>query len=101
MDEEIIRDIFGDIDCNYEVITFQNDRSNVVINCDINSYEQINNFVTCYMKHTNETLKIKLKKNITEKSIFSAHVLYRCHQDARYEGTRMVKPILEKIQRKI
>jgi len=33
MDEEIIRDIFGDI-------TFQNDCSNVVINCDINSYEQ-------------------------------------------------------------
>ena len=65
------------------------------INCNIFSHPDVNSFIKFYTKETNEILKLKFKKKETEKSIYKIKNIYRCHLDARYEGTRDTKAVLE------
>ena len=56
--------------------------------CGISSQEEIETFVNDYAVTNGETLKLKLKKPSTPKSLFKVRSIYRCHHDTRYEKTR-------------
>ena len=68
-----------------------------VVNCNLDSAENIVQLVGRYMEETNETLKLKYKKKSkSEKGNLKEKVLYRCHHDTRYEKTRDANFVYEK-----
>jgi len=99
MEKDLIADIFKEIGFSHKIVSLSSDeygQVDIEINCNISDFVEISKFIEAYTKYTNETLKVKWRKKITEKSIYSERVLYRCHHDTRYENTRGAKSILEK-----
>ena len=96
MNKQLIEDVFEETDFFYEIVSFKKElgSTEVGVHCNITTFEEINEFITSYMKFTNETLKIELKKKCTEKSIYFERIIYRCHHDTRYEKTRESKTLL-------
>ena len=80
----------------FEVQAIEGVRENwkAEILCHISCQKQIETFVANYKQRTSETLKLKLNKPSTPKSIYEVRSTYRCHQDTRYEKTRDAKGIL-------
>ena len=80
----------------FEVQAIEGVRENwkAEILCHISCQKQIETFVANYKQRTGETLKLKLKKQSTPKSIYEVRSTYRCHHDTRYEKTRDAKGIL-------
>ena len=68
----------------------------VVFECSIICQEDIDKFLEFYMKETNGTIKLKVKKKDKKKSIYKIKSSYRCHRDFRYENTRDAESILRK-----
>ena len=62
--------------------------------CHISCQKQTGTFVANYKQRTGETLKLKLKKSSTPKSIYEVGSKYRCHHETRYQKTRDAKGIL-------
>ena len=99
MEKDLIANIFKAIGFNHEIVSFSSDeygQADIEIKCNLSNFAEINKFTETYTKYTNETLKVKIRKKITEKSIYAERVFYRCHHDTRYENTRDAKSILEK-----
>jgi len=64
--------------------------------CRIKSEEEIKAFVSDYNHLTDETLKLKLNKPSTPKSIYEVRSIYRCYHDTRYQKTRDANALLSK-----
>ena len=98
MDEDTLRDILQEyFSEDFKITSFVKNEKECTanINCNIVSSDGVNSFVQYYTKETNETLKLKLKRKETEKSIYKVKAIYRCHQDTRYERTRDTRAVLE------
>ena len=61
-----------------------------ILNATYYSHSDVDSFDKVYTKGTNEILKLKFKKKVTEKSIYKIKNIY-----TRYEGTRDTKTVLE------
>ena len=55
--------------------------------CHSSCQKQIETLVADYKQRTGETLKLKLKKPPTPKSIYEVRSTYRCHPNTTYEKT--------------
>ena len=93
--KEILNDYFKD---NYEISSsVKEGEFYAVVNCNLDSAEDIVQLVGRYMKETNETLKLKYKKKSKlEKGNLKVKKVYRCQHDMRYEKTRDASIVSEK-----
>ena len=102
MDEQTCRDSRDQeqyFEGNFELLSFiKHDTYSYDINfdCNTNNDEGVNRFVDFYMKEANKTIKLKHKKNDKQRRVFNVEATFRCHNDARYEGTREVDAVLDK-----
>jgi len=97
--EEKLGEFLCDVFCkNFEIVSRECKQNGdfYVINCNLDSSEAIKSFIESYMEETNETFKLKYKKNITDKSKFRVKEVFRCHHDTRYENTRDATAVFEK-----
>ena len=95
----MLNDIFSAIGFNHEIKSFSLDefgQADIEIKCNLSNFSDISKFIAQYEQYTNETLKVKIRKKETDKGIYKERVIFRCHHDTRYEGTRDSKSILEK-----
>ena len=85
--KEILNDYFKD---NYEISSsVKEGEFYAVVNCNLDSAEDIVQLVGRYMEETNETLKLKYKKKSKlEKGNLKVKKVYCCQHDMRYEKTR-------------
>ena len=56
-------------------------------NCNISNEQGVNRLVNLYVKETNNTIKLKYKKEDKHRSIFNVKATHRSHHGTRYEGT--------------
>ena len=93
--KEILNDYFKD---NYEISSsVKEGEFYAVVNCNLDSAEDIVQLVGRYMEETNETLKLKYKKKSKlEKGNLKVKKVYRCQHDMRYEKTRDASIVSEK-----
>jgi len=56
---------------NIDTVSFD-----IKFNCDISEEGEVNSFVDCYMKETNETIKLKYKKKDRQRSIYTVKAIY-------------------------
>ena len=99
MERDLIADIFKEVGFDHEIVSFSSDeyhQADIEIKCNLSNFAELNKFIEAYTKYTSETLKVKVRKKNTDKSIYTERVFYRCHHDTRYENTRDAKSILEK-----
>ena len=93
--KEILNDYFKD---NYKISSsVKEGEFYAVVNCNLDSAEDIVQLVGRYMEETNETLKLKYKKKSKlEKGNLKVKKVYRCQHDMRYEKTRDASIVSEK-----
>lgn len=93
-----LKDVFLDIGFFFKINNSkqENNRTEVDLSCNIATHDDVEKFISSYMKHTNETIKIRTRKKCTEKGIYSHWASYRCHHDTRHEKTRDSKAVLAK-----
>ena len=100
MDEQTCRDFLEEyFEGNFELSFIKHDTCScdTNFNCNISSNEEGGNrFVDFYMKETNETIKLRYKNKVKQRSIFSVKATYGCHHDTQYGGTREVNTVLDK-----
>ena len=95
---ELLKDVVPLGSDEFEIQAIEGTRENwkAEFLCHISSQEEIETFLLNYNERTGETLKLKVKKPSTPKSIYEINSTYRCHHDTRYEKIRDVKGILSK-----
>ena len=93
--KEILNDYFKD---DYEISSsVKKGEFYAVANCNLDSTEYIIQLDGRHMEETNETLKLKCKKQSkSEKGNLKAKGVYRCDHDTRYEKTRDASIVYEK-----
>lgn len=97
--EETLREFLGDVFQEYEIVCFNGQKDEVYtaeVNCNLNTSKEIQEFVTKYTNEFNECLKLKYKKEGSNKSLLKVKEIYRCHHDTRYEKTRDVDATLKR-----
>ena len=89
IEEDLLQDYFKD---SFNIVSYvkKGNESIPNIKCNILSHSDVDSFDKVYTKGTNEILKLKFKKKVTEKSIYKIKNIY-----TRYEGTRDTKTVLE------
>ena len=60
------------------------------ISANMKSITEVDSFIKGYAELSSETLKLRTKKSIGERSQFLLKSYYRCQHDTRYEKTRDV-----------
>ena len=87
--KDLLQDYFKD---SFNIVSYikKGNESISNINCNILSHSDVDSFDKFYTKGTNEILKLKFKKKVTEKSIYKIKNIY-----TRYEVTRDTKTVLE------
>ena len=83
---------------NYEISSsVKEEEFYAVVNCNLDSAEDIVQLDGRYMEETNETLKLKYKtKSKSEKGNLKVKEVYRCHHDTLYKKTRDTSIVYQK-----